>query len=320
MDATSPLARTLQSFFPWMQPSALEEKSKTVQHYCEENRIRILFPGDYPEPLKQIALPPSAIYVRGELAALHGHRLIGFVGTRRPSPYGLRAAHFFAREMLNYHMTLVSGLARGVDAVGHQCSVERQAATVAVLGHGLDRIYPSEHSLLAADIVAHGGALVSEFPPGVAPKPENFPRRNRILSGLCLGTLVIEASERSGSRITARHALDQNRDVFVVPGQFFEEGFRGSHWLLQQGAKVVFGAEGIAEEYGWVKSAEDNYAVDALSRNLFELSRTQSIISVEDLQTCFGGDAATARKVMEQAVEKGWLVETAPQRFLFVTK
>ena len=204
--------------------------------------------ADYPGLLREIADPPAVLFVTGDLGAL-SRPLIAVVGSRSPTPAGLKTARAFAAELVSRGAGIVSGLAVGIDAAGHRGALDGQGITVAVAGTGPDRIYPRQHASLAADILAQGGALLAEYPPGTGPVAANFPRRNRIISGLALGTLVVEAAPRSGSLITARLALEQNRDVFAVPGSIYSPLSRGCHELIQQGAKLVQEPADILEEY-----------------------------------------------------------------------
>lgn len=201
----------------------------------------------YPPLLKEIADPPPVLFLRGDPARLAEHQL-AIVGSRNPSPGGERDAADFARRLAECGLIITSGLAVGIDAAAHRGALA-SGATIAVTGSGLDRVYPPRHGKLAEEIAARG-ALVSEFPPGTPPRPENFPRRNRLISGLALGTLVVEAALRSGSLITARLAAEQGREVFAIPGSIHHPLSRGCHALLRQGAKLVETAADILEELG----------------------------------------------------------------------
>lgn len=205
----------------------------------------------YPYLLRQIYDPPAFFWARGDLPKTDGpERAVAVVGTRRPSPYGKRAAHDLAGMLSRLGFTVVSGLAYGIDAVAHAAVLEAGGRTIAVLGSGVDRIYPSRHRRLAHEI-ARTGAVISEFPLGAKPDASNFPRRNRVVSGLCLGTVVVEAYQEGGALITGRLALEQNREVFAVPGPIFKQSSAGTHRLIQQGeAKLVHGVEDILEELG----------------------------------------------------------------------
>lgn len=201
----------------------------------------------YPALLREIFDPPLLLYVRGRVAALDSFG-IAVVGTRRPTLYGKLITERLGRELAQWGLTVFSGLARGIDGAGQRACLEAGGTTVAVLGTGADIIYPSEHRRLAEDILAGGGALISEFPLGTTPNPQNFPIRNRVISGISLGVLVVEGGEFSGSRITARMALEQNREVFAVPGQVTQKQAWLPNALIKQGAKLVTEAGDIIEE------------------------------------------------------------------------
>jgi DNA processing protein len=203
----------------------------------------------YPPLLRAIADPPPVLWVRG-VAAVLSRPAVAIVGSRAATPYALEVAARLAGELADRHMLVVSGLARGADGAAHRGCLEAGGATVAVLGSGPDIIYPPEHRALAVTI-CRDGALVSELGPGAPPLPEHFPLRNRLISGISLAVVVVEANEKSGSLITARCALEQNRDVMAVPGSILGGRNRGSHALLKDGAKVVETADDILEELGW---------------------------------------------------------------------
>jgi len=202
---------------------------------------------DYPANLRQIADPPPFLFVRGT-ASLTDPNCIAIVGARAASDIGRRMAQRLGLELAAKGFTVVSGLARGIDGEAHQGALDAHGKTLAVLGCGVDVIYPPEHRKLADAIIAGGGALISELPIGSQPLAENFPTRNRILSGLCLGVVIVEAAEKSGSLITARMALEQDRQVFAVPGSPLTGKTRGSNRLLKEGAKLVECVEDVIEE------------------------------------------------------------------------
>src|SRR5579885_733146 len=203
--------------------------------------------GDYPPNLRQIDDPPPYIFARGE-APLADPHCVAVVGARAASDAGLRMSERLGFELAAKGFTVVSGLARGIDGAAHRGALQAAGRTVAVMGCGIDVIYPPEHRSLADEILARGGALISELPLGSPPLAENFPARNRILSGLCLGVIVVEAAERSGSLITARMALEQNRQVFAVPGSPLNGKARGSNRLLKEGAILIDCVEDVIEE------------------------------------------------------------------------
>jgi len=202
----------------------------------------------YPALLRQIPDSPPLLFVRGDPACL-GQPQIAIVGSRNPTPGGIDNARAFARVLGRAGLVVTSGLALGIDAAAHEGALAASGATIAVAGTGLDRVYPASHRALAHEI-ARQGALVSEFPLGTAPRRENFPQRNRIISGLALGVLVVEAARASGSLITARLATEQGREVFAIPGSIHSPLSRGCHALIRQGAKLVETAEDVLEELG----------------------------------------------------------------------
>ncbi len=202
---------------------------------------------DYPVSLREIPDPPPYLFVRGP-APLHQPGCVAIVGARAASDAGLRMSHRLGMELAAKGFTIVSGLARGVDGAAHQGALDGGGRTVAVLGCGIDVIYPPEHRKLAEAMIEGGGAIVSELALGTQPMAENFPTRNRILSGLCLGVVIVEAAEKSGSLITARMALEQNRQVFAVPGSPLTGKTRGSNRLIRDGAKLVECVEDVIEE------------------------------------------------------------------------
>ena len=201
----------------------------------------------YPARLKQIYDPPVVLYVCGEVEML-SRPGIAVVGTRHPTPYGIGMAERLAQDLANRGLVIFSGMARGVDTAGHRGAIHAKGKTVAVFGTGVDVLYPRENRKLAEQMLALGGALVSEFAMGTFAAPQNFPIRNRILSGLSLGVLVVEAGEYSGTRITARCALEQSRDVFAVPGNVTNRQSWGPNTLIKQGAKLVATWEDVWEE------------------------------------------------------------------------
>jgi DNA processing protein len=203
----------------------------------------------YPPLLRTIVDPPPVLWVRGCSAAL-SRPAVAIVGSRAATPYALEVAARLAGELAEREMVVVSGLARGVDGAAHRGCLAAGGTTIAVLGSGPDVMYPPEHRELA-NKVCQEGAIVSELGPGAPPLPEHFPLRNRLISGICLAVVVVEANEKSGSLITARYALDQGRDVMAVPGSILGGRNRGSHALLKDGAKVVETADDILEELGW---------------------------------------------------------------------
>ncbi len=214
---------------------------------AQDYRFLVLGTGGYPGMLAEIFDPPLVLYVRGNPETLL-RTCVAVVGTRKPSLYGLRMAEDLASDLAARGITVVSGMARGVDAAAHRGALAAGGTTAAVLGSGIDVIYPREHAALAREI-ARRGVLLTEYPPGTPPAPRNFPARNRIVSGLALGALIVEAATQSGSLITARLAADQGREVFAVPGNVTAPQSFGPNFLIKQGAKLVQSWRDIVEEF-----------------------------------------------------------------------
>ena len=202
---------------------------------------------DYPARLLEIYDPPAVLWVRGDPRVLN-RAGVAVVGTRHPSPYGSGMAEMLSRDLARRGMVILSGMARGIDTSAHKGALDGGGTTVAVWGTGIDVVYPKENKRLAEDIVARGGTIVSEFPLGTFPAPQNFPIRNRTLSGMSIGVLVVEAAEHSGTRITARCALEQSRDVYAVPGNATNKNAWGPNTLIKQGAKLTATWEDIWED------------------------------------------------------------------------
>lgn len=218
--------------------------------------------ADYPPRLLQIADPPPALYVRGEVSAADLFA-VAIVGTRLPTAYGREVARSLASDLARNGVTVVSGLARGIDLQAHEAALEAGGRTLAVLGCGVDVIYPPEARALAGEIVARG-ALLSDYPLGTQPEARNFPPRNRIISGMSLGTVVVEAGLDSGALITAAFALEQGRDVFAVPGGIYSKSSLGPNRLIQQGAKLVLRAEDVLEELQIQHAAQEQQTREQL--------------------------------------------------------
>ncbi len=249
-------------------PEDLEAQVDRAQSWLTEGTDRhILTLGDplYPADLLQLADPPVLLYVLGNVQALHHPRRLAIVGSRNPTPQGEANARQFAQALGRAEVCVVSGLALGIDGAAHEGALLGGAPTVAVVGTGLDRVYPKRHLALAHRI-AMQGAIVSEYPLGTPPLPAHFPQRNRIIAGLSQGTLVVEAAVQSGSLITARMAVEQGREVFAIPGSIHAPQSRGCHALIRQGAKLVESAQDILEDLHFAPpaSAEDDAMPDRL--------------------------------------------------------
>jgi DNA processing protein len=209
-------------------------------------KIVTLKDDDYPKRLRDIYDPPALLYVRGELRR-EDTLAIAIVGSRKTSPYGRWITERIGQDLVRHGVTVVSGMARGIDSVAHMGALQGGGRTIAVLGCGVDVIYPSENRNLFTQIIEHGAAL-SEFPMGSPPEGGHFPRRNRIISGLSIGVVIVEAGSESGSLITANYALEQGREVFAIPGNVGAQGSRGTNQLIKEGAKLVESSEDILEE------------------------------------------------------------------------
>ncbi|HLB94698.1 MAG TPA: DNA-processing protein DprA, partial [Nitrospiria bacterium] len=227
--------------------TAAEAVSKELDG-LEKNGVEIvtILDEDYPELLRQIHDPPPFLYVRGELLP-EDQKALAIVGSRQCSEYGRAVSRRMGQELARRGFTIVSGLARGIDGAAHEGALSVGGRTLGVLGCGVDVAYPLEH-LSLKEAISKQGAVISEFPLATAPVPENFPRRNRVISGLCLGVIVVEAADQSGALITATSALEQGREVFAVPGPIGSKTSVGTHRLIKQGAKLIEGVEDILEE------------------------------------------------------------------------
>src|SRR5215813_14202164 len=242
-----------------LTPDAIESIATRELHHRAEAEIEkvrklggdilVLDDGVYPAWLRETYDPPVTLYVKGAWAECLDRPCVAIVGSRRCSTYGQNAALMFARELAQRGVTIISGLARGIDAAAHRGALEAGGRTVAVMGTGLDQVYPRDHKKLTEQILKHNGALVTQFPLGTPPVSENFPYRNRVISGLSLGVVVVEAAENSGSLITARLAMEQNREVFAVPGNITSRNSFGTNYLIKgAGAKLVQQWQDIATE------------------------------------------------------------------------
>ena len=286
----------------------------------------------YPPLLRAIATPPPVLWARGAVGALN-RPAVAIVGSRAATPYALEVAARLAAELAERQVVVVSGLARGVDGAAHRGAVEAGGRTLAVLGSGPDVIYPREHQALAASI-CRDGAIVSELGPGAPPLPEHFPLRNRLISGISLGVVVVEASEKSGSLITARCALEQGRDVMAVPGSVLGGRNRGSHALLKDGAKVVERADDILEELGWPALGDGGaraggptpaetakISANGLAQNdlLAELTPGETY-DLDELSATVEMDASTVLPRLTEWELRGRLVKVPGGRYMLVAR
>ncbi|MBU1026266.1 MAG: DNA-processing protein DprA, partial [Candidatus Margulisbacteria bacterium] len=254
--------------------------------FSDDIKISTLDDKNYPKSLKNIFDPPSILYQSSCLLP-KDEKAIAIVGTRRASHYGKKVARDLARELSSLGLTIVSGMALGIDTAAHEGALEAGGRTIAVLGCGIDVCYPPRNKGLM-ERIKQSGAIVSEFPPGTEPEGWTFPQRNRIISGLSLGTIVIEGGYKSGAMITAKLALDQGREVFAIPGNIESELSRGPHWLIKQGAKLVEGVEDILEELNMIvpeRMSNDKLKMSNEGINVAELSEEeQKIISILSIE------------------------------------
>lgn len=275
---------------------------------CDELGVTLICAGDddYPPLLTEISRPPPILYVRGNIHALHLPQ-IAVVGARRATSAGLDNARAFSRALASAGFAITSGLALGVDAAAHRGALDAQGMTVAVLGTGIDRLYPRRNVKLAGEILERGGVLVSEFALGTGPEAANFPRRNRVISGLSTGVLLIEAALRSGSLITARLAAEQSREVFAIPGSIHNPLARGCHRMIREGAILVETAADIVTELGGLLS--DSGATPA-EVAMQPVASTSSLGSVaQRLVMALGGDPRTLEQIArDTGVEAGALM------------
>lgn len=261
----------------------LRESAEIIK-LAEKKGIRIIPLDDeeYPELLRYIHDPPLVLYVKGVIPRGLG---FGVVGSRKATGYGMNTAFRLASELAEEGFIIVSGMARGIDTAAHTGALHAGGQTIAVLGCGPDRAYPPENRGLM-ERIARNGAVVSEYPPGVEPQTYHFPVRNRVISGISIGILVVEASQKSGSLITAQAALEQGRDVFAIPGNINHHNSMGTNRLIREGAKLVLSTEDILEEIPWSLSALPTYGKNAVSGAeplTHEESRILQVLKAEDL-------------------------------------
>ena len=312
------VASSILSFSDFRRVDEQIEQAENVQA-----RLITYWSPDYPALLRAIYDPPAFLWVRGALL-VNALPALALVGTRKPSLYGKKVTYRFAHQLALRGITIVSGLAYGVDAVAHQATIDANGSTIAVLGSGVDRIYPGANKPLARQILERG-AIISEFPLMAKPDAANFPRRNRIISGLSLGTLVAEAYEKGGALITARIAVEQNREVFAIPGSIFNNASEGTHKLIQLGyGKLVQNVEDILEELGEDRTKSPNKVASQQdevfnSLNVVE-KKLYDIISHEPMQINIicdksGLDPSTALVYLLSLEFKGLVFQMAGKQF-----
>ena len=273
----------------------------------------------YPSRLAEIYDLPPVLYVRGELLP-EDERSVAVVGTRKAGAYGRQVAYQLSHDLANAGVVIVSGLARGIDAIVHRAALEAGRRTIAVMASGLDIIYPQEHSRLADEILGNG-ALISEHPLGVRPSPQHFPRRNRIMSGMTLGTVVVEANEKSGALITARHALEQNREVFAVPGNITSPNSHGTNRLISDsGAKLILDYRDVLEELN-LSSVGEQIEMTALfpeDEKEAEILRyvTFDPVHIDDIIRSSGQNISTVSGMMAMMELKGLVRQVGGMNYI----
>lgn len=309
------LAKALSLWWKNPEQSPVQQRALRALDYIQKTDIKLLPLGcsGYPQLLAEIFDPPPLLYVQGQIETLSELQL-AVVGSRKTSSAGRRAVRELVSEAVSCGLTITSGLALGIDGEAHRVALDTEGNTVAVLGTGIDICYPRKHQQLAEQIIERG-ALVTEFPPGSQPHRGSFPRRNRIISGLSLGVLVVEAGIPSGSLITARMALEQGREVFAVPGSIYNPSSRGCHRLIQEGAKLVESFSGIREELEGLGLTQLQ-ALGRQDRGLRPLDADQEAlialvgyesVSVDHLVMASGLDVATVRAILTSLEINGWV-------------
>lgn len=306
-----------------------KDNANRVMEELAENNIDVVTLEDdnYPYLLKNICDPPVCLYVKGEILA--EEPIIAVVGSRKASGYGLASAKKISAELSAYNICVISGMARGIDTASHQGALSASGRTIAVLGCGLDIVYPPENKKLMERIIERG-AVISEYPPGVQPAPHHFPIRNRIVSGMSVGVLVVEAGEKSGSLITAQLALEQGRDVYALPGNVISINSKGTNKLIQDGAKLVTCVQDIVEEIYWFRNFEDkpvlnldsyrekkkfSDALDQDENNVYELLSLENL-QIDELQRRLALDLPTLHRALLSLEMKGLIKRESGGKYI----
>jgi DNA processing protein len=300
----------------WRDKISLDAEMEKLGKYGV--KVVTFYDPDYPSRLKEIYDYPPVLYIRGTLLP-QDEWCLAVVGTRRSTVYGRQAAEEITTDLARNKITIVSGLARGIDSIAHQSALVAGGRTIAIAGCGLDIVYPAENAALARDIMKQG-ALISEFPLSTRPKADNFPRRNRILSGLSLGVLIVEADETSGAMITAHLALEQNREVFAVPGSILSPASRGTNRLIQEGAKLVCSYTDILEELNLTAVAQQMELTE-----LLPTSETESLLlkqlsaeptHIDEVCRSSGLPVATVSGTLAMMELKGLVKQTGTMNYI----
>lgn len=245
--------------------SVIEQKNNIQPDFILEQlakkniNVLTIYDNDYPKLLKEIYTPPVVLYFRGDSTILNNQFILAVVGTRKITAYGKMALENLIPPLINFNFIIVSGLALGTDSCAHELTVKNNGQTIAVLGSGIDQIYPRANLKLADEILEKGGLIISEFPLGTLPLKQNFPYRNRVISGLSSATLITEADLKSGAMITAKYALEQNREVLALPGNFLQKQSEGTNKLIQAGAKIVTDLTDILEIYNLTENKHSEH-------------------------------------------------------------
>jgi len=293
------------------------EDARRLLSSVRENVVALCDSG-YPPLLREIIDPPLALHTRGDRALLHS-MAVAVVGSRRASPYGMNAAQKLSRDLASAGLVIVSGLARGIDAAAHEAALDSSGKTIAVLGTGIDIVYPRSHTRLFRRI-ADEGLIVSEFAPGTPPVPENFPMRNRVIAGLAVGTIIVEATSRSGSLITARMAAEQGREVFAVPGSIFSKGTEGTHRLIQYGAKLVHDVDDVFDELpgGFKRTPETEEEPDSPLREVLSALSREEAIHVDQLSSRLSQTPGAVAESLLKLELGGWIRALPGSRYVRV--
>lgn len=312
--------RTIKAFRETRQTMDLDEYLGKV-HSSGTNVLTWQSDG-YPRYLREVAAPPPVLYVAGEIKEAD-EWAVAVVGTRRLSPYGRQVTHELVSDLVRSNITVVSGLALGIDGVAHETALKNGGRTLAVLGSGIDCLYPPQHRELARRIVREKqGAVISDYPMGTQPDAKNFPPRNRIISGLSLGVIVVEAGGRSGALITANFALEQNREVFAVPGPITQRTSVGTNRLIQQGAKLVSSVEDVLEELN-LTMVPQQIAVKQVAPDTKEEAALLDHLSpepvhVDDLCRATGLDTAKVSSTLTMMELKGMVQQVGGMRYVLI--
>ncbi|MCI5839900.1 MAG: DNA-processing protein DprA [Peptoniphilaceae bacterium] len=289
------------------------EKFKRYVDRLKNGKYKIvsIYDDYYPRNLRYIDDPPAILYYMGELNKNDEYSL-SFVGSRKCSDYGKWACKELTSQVVSKGITTVSGLASGIDSICHKTTIENNGRTIAILGNGINIIYPSKNRVLYEEIINKGGLILSEFPLDTTPKPYNFPRRNRIISGISLGTVVIEAKEKSGSLITASYASEQGKEVFSIPGNINSVYSKGTNKLIQDGCKLILNVDDILEEIEILKEKslekeKDNVKLDEIEMKIYKYIQENGPSKIDDLVLNLGEDINTINFVITSLELKDYI-------------